>query len=91
MKVVIDGVEYVPTRNKKPVEMHKLFADARYMAGKTLRQASAETGLSINTFYNAECGNIITLKNAVRICRYYGISLEDLGDSVELMLKEKEK
>ena len=91
MKVVIDGVEYVPAhkRSSPNVPPHKLFANARQAAEKTLREVAEASGLHINTIYNAESGSTVSLLSAIKLCRYYGIDLEALADSVEMQEKLK--
>ena len=84
MKVVIDGVEYVPAPSPgKPRPMHALFAEARQLSRKTLKEISAETDMHLSKVYNAESGGHITLLTAIKLCRCYGINLETLAKSVE--------
>lgn len=84
MKVTIDGVDYVPApfHPEAPLPIHKLFAQARARISTPLREVAADADLSITTVSNAESGNAVTLLTAIKLCRYYGIDLETLADSV---------
>ena len=87
MKVLIEGVEYVPAQPKYArgdvPRMHHLFANVRHRERLVLREVSEATGLSISTVCGAESGDAISLLTAIKLCRYYGIDLETLADSVE--------
>lgn len=85
MKVLINGQEYVPARihTASPPMLHKLFANARKTACEPLKKVSAETGLGISTICGAESGNAVSLLTAIKLCRYYGIDLELLADSID--------
>ena len=85
MKVVINDVEYVPapfhTTDVPP--MHHLFRQARATSKSFLREVAEKTGLSESAICSAESGNAVTLLTAIKLCRYYGIDLETLADSVD--------
>lgn len=86
MKVVIDGMEYTPVWRAQVGDappIHKLFARAREASHDTLKTVSAATGLCSSTICGAESGNAVTLLTAIKLCRYYGIDLETLADSVD--------
>lgn len=85
MKVIIDGVEYAPAKfvPDTALPIHKLFGQARARIAETLREVGENTGLSMSTICNAESGDGVTLLTAIKLCRYYGIDLETLADSVE--------
>ena len=85
MKVLINGQEYVPAspRTDNPPMLHKLFYNARKTSCDPLKKVAAETGLGISTICNAESGNSVSLLTAIKLCRYYGIDLELLADSID--------
>lgn len=90
MKVMIDGVEYVPRLvSSHVVPMGTLFFRARQKLQRTQQQVADGCGFSLNTVFNAEAGRMISLPYAIRLCRYYGIDMETLADSIELQFKEK--
>ena len=62
----------------------ELLALCRELKNKSLRDIETETGISNAILSQYETGKIknISLKNAVILCDYYGLSLERLANTV---------
>ena len=66
------------------MKMGELLALCRELKNKSLRDIETETGISNAILSQYETGKIknISLKNAVILCDYYGLSLERLANTV---------
>lgn len=94
MKVVIDGVEYVPKLTLKSNEvpkLHKIFGEARARIGMPLRKVAELIGMSTNTVHCAEAGGTITLLTAAKLSALYGIDMNDIARAVIAHTQEKSK
>lgn len=86
MKVIIDGVPYIPapavmTYQNIPL-LHRIFAAGRRRLKMPLREVAKITGMSVNTVHYAECHDNMTLLTAVKLCQAYGIDLNEVAKSV---------
>lgn len=87
MKVVIDGVEYVPweIRPRASMSLADCLKAARYRLGWTLDEAAAEIGVSVNHLSRLEAGRTgdPSLRLAVALSRAYRIDLSYLADTLD--------
>lgn len=83
MKVLIDGVEYVPKAlsSTSTKSLGQLFTCARQHNGLTFKRLAKATGLSMGKLTHAEFGTC-SLETAMILADYYGIPAEQISHAV---------
>lgn len=83
MKVLIDGVEYVPkpSAGTSTKSLARIFTEARAYHGLTLKRLAKATGLSMGKLTHAEFGTC-SLETAMILADYYGIPPADISAAV---------
>lgn len=88
MRVIIDGIDYVPTP-KQIIDQHatlrSLLHGTRKRMGLTLQTAADKAGVHRSTIHALECGGHPYLDSIARIARAYNL---DMNTIAAVWLKE---